>query len=94
MRELGMKGGYVDPMFCLAGTAAAKGDLARGARLAAAAELHHSLFGADDIADEARYRAVVESAKAACDPETWERESAVGMAMTLDEAAEYALSPA
>ena len=47
-----------------------------------------------DPADEARYRAVIESAKAACDPETWERASAEGRAMSLDEAAEYALSPA
>jgi predicted ATPase/class 3 adenylate cyclase len=94
MRELGMKGGYVDAMFCLAGAAAARGDLARGARLAAAAELCYSLFGSIDIADEARYRAVVESARAACDPEAWERESAVGRAMGLDEAVEYALSPA
>jgi tetratricopeptide (TPR) repeat protein len=85
MRELGMKGGYVDAMFCLAGTAAARGDLARGARLAAAAELCYSLFGSIDIADEARYGAVVESAKAACD-RSLGGESGVGRAMNLDEA--------
>jgi tetratricopeptide (TPR) repeat protein len=88
------EGGYVDAMFCLAGTAAATGDLARGARLAAAAELHHSLMGPDDTTDEARYRAVVESARAACDPEIWERASAEGRAMSLDEAVDYALSSA
>ena len=33
----------------------------------------------------------IESANAACDPETWERASAEGRAMSLDDAAEYAL---
>ena len=42
------------------------------------------------IRREALYRAVIESAKAACDPETWERASAEGRAMSLDEAAEHA----
>ena len=90
-RELGMKLQAVDPIFCLAGTAAAAGDVARGARLAAAAERHLSP-AADDADDEARYQAIIESANAACDPETWERASAEGRAMSLDEAAEYALS--
>ncbi len=90
-RELGMKLQALDPIFCLAGTAAAAGDVARGARLAALAECHLS-SAAHDVGDEALYRAVVESAQAACDPDTWERASAEGRAMSLDQAAEYALS--
>ena len=91
-RELGMKHDFHDPMFCLAGTAAATGDLARAARLAAAAELNYSLLGTRDADDEVRYQPVIESARAACDAGTWERASAEGRAMSLDEAAEYALS--
>jgi tetratricopeptide (TPR) repeat protein len=91
-RELGMKPEFVDPTFCLAGIAAATGDTARAARLAAAADLHYSLLGAADAIDSARYEAVIELAKSACDPETWERASAEGRAMIPDEAAEYALS--
>ncbi len=37
----------------------------------------------------AEHRGIV---RAACDPETWERASAEGRAMSLDEVAEYALS--
>ena len=91
-RELGMRQEFVDPMFCLAGAAAGKGDTARSARIAAAWELHDSLLGALDADDNARYLAVIERVKAACDPETWEQASAEGRAMSLDEAAEYALS--
>jgi predicted ATPase/class 3 adenylate cyclase len=91
-RELGMKPEFVDPIFCLSGAAAATGDTARAARLAAAADLHNSLLGAADADDSARYQAVIERVKAACDPETWERASAEDRAMSLDEAAEYALS--
>jgi predicted ATPase/class 3 adenylate cyclase len=89
-RELGMKVHVAAPIFCLAGAAAATGDPARAARLAAAAELHHSLLTSSPV--DANCQAVIESAKAACDPETWERASAEGRAMSLDEAAEQALS--
>jgi len=90
-RELGMTFQSLDPIFCLAGIAAAAGDLERGARLAAAAEGHLS-SAPYDAGDEARYQAVIENARAACDPEVWERASAEGRAMSLDEAAEHALS--
>jgi predicted ATPase/class 3 adenylate cyclase len=90
-RELGMKFQVVDPIFCLAGTATARGDIARGVRLAAAAERHVSL-PAQSADDEVRQRDIIESVKAACDPEVWERASAEGRALSLDEAAEYALS--
>jgi len=40
------------------------------------------------------YEEIVKSVKAASDPDTWNRASAEGRAMTLDEAAEYALSSA
>ena len=89
-RELGMPLHAVPPIFCLAGTAAAMGDPARAARLAAAAEFHHSLLTSQPL--DVDSQAVIESAKAACDPETWERASAEGRAMSLDEAAEHALS--
>jgi predicted ATPase/class 3 adenylate cyclase len=91
-RELGMKAEFVDPTFCLAGVAAATGDTARAARLAAAADLQYSLLGPAAAEDSARYLAVTERAKSACDPEIWERAFAEGRAMTPEEAAEYALS--
>jgi predicted ATPase len=90
-RELGMKRDYMDPMYCLAGTAAARRELARAARIAAAAEHYRPQFGANDEGDDVTYQAIVEGAKAACDPETWKRAWAEGQAMSLDEAAEYAL---
>ncbi len=93
-RELGMKGSMIISMFCLAGTAADAGDGARAARIAAAASRHDSLLGAADPTDEARFRAVIDSAQSACDPQTWKRASAEGRAMSLDEAAAYALSTA
>ena len=49
---------------------------------------------APDEADNPDYQEIIESVKAACDPETWERASAEGRAMSLDEAADYALSSA
>ena len=89
--ELGMRSPAVDQIFCLAGTAAAAGDVARGARLAGAAERHRSPSEHD--ADEAaRYQAVIESIRAASDPDIWQRASAEGRGMSLDDAAEYALS--
>ena len=72
-RDLGKKPEFHDPMFCLAGTAAAREDMARAARLAAAAELQYSLLGTPDADDDVRYQAIIEGAKAACDAETWER---------------------
>jgi predicted ATPase len=92
-RELGMKHGVVEEISCLAGIAAATGGTARAARLAAVVELQHSLAPGDGVFAELwACRAEIEDAKAACDPETWERAWAEGHAMSLDEAAEYALA--
>jgi predicted ATPase/class 3 adenylate cyclase len=93
-RELGMKTLMVLEIWCLAGTAAARGDSTRAARLAAVEERHQSLLGPEEAAAGELHRADIEGAKAACDPETWERAWAAGQAMSLDEAATYALSSA
>jgi predicted ATPase len=92
-QELGMKLPAVEEIFCLAGIATATGDTARAVRLAAAAAFHLSLLAPHE-ADNPDYQEIIESVKAACDPETWERASAEGRAMSLDEAADYALSSA
>ena len=91
-RELGMKPLVVAEILCLAGTAAARGDPTRAARLAAVAELHQSLLGPEEAVFAELHRADIERAKAACDPETWERAWSLGTAMSLGEAATYALS--
>jgi predicted ATPase len=92
-KELRLKGVMVEAILCLAGRAAATGRSVRAARLAGAAE-HHIETLEHNMDDDARYRAVIESAQSACDPETWERASAEGRAMSLDEAAAYAQSTA
>lgn len=90
-----MKYAIVDEISCLAGIAAASGEAARAAVLAAAAELHSSLVAkGPSLTDAGFHRSAIESAKAAADPEIWERSSAEGRAMSLDEAAEYAMSSA
>jgi tetratricopeptide (TPR) repeat protein len=92
-REIGMKYAIVDEILCLAGIAAARGDVARAAVLAAAAELHSSLVSkGPSLTDAGFHRSAIERAKAACDPETWERSWTTGQAMSVDEAAAYALS--
>ena len=80
-------------IFWLAGIAAATGDTARAMRLAAAAAFHLSLLAPHE-ADNPDFQEIIESVKAACDPETWEQASAEGRAMSLDEAGDYALSSA
>jgi len=92
-QELGMKLPAAIDILYLAGIATATGDPARAARLAAAAAFHLSLVAPHE-ADKPDYQEIIERAKAACDPETWERASAEGRAMSLDEAADYALSSA
>ena len=92
-QELGMKLPAVEGILCLAGIATATGDTARAVRLAAAGAVHLSLL-APDGAEDVDYQEIIESVKAGCDPETWERASAEGRAMSLDEAADYALSSA
>jgi predicted ATPase len=91
-QELGMKLPAVEDIFWLAGIATATGETTRAVRLAAAAAFHRSLLAPH--ADEPDYQEIIERVKAACDPETWERASAEGRAMTLDEAADYALASA
>ncbi len=94
-RELGQKLQMVGEISCLAGIAAATGDTMRTARLAAVAELHYSRLALElALADAGYHRADIERARTACSPETWERASAEGLAMSLDEAADYALSSA
>src|SRR5438093_4788702 len=92
-QELGMKLPAVGEIFCLAGIATATGDTARAVRLVAAAAFHLSLLAPHE-ADDPYYQEIIETVKAACDPETWERAAAEGRAMSLDEAADYALSSA
>jgi predicted ATPase len=92
-QELGMKLPAVEAILGLAGIATATGDMARATRLAAAGAVHLSLL-APDGAEFVDYQEVIERVKAGCDPETWERASAEGRAMTLDEVADYALSSA
>jgi predicted ATPase len=92
-QELGMKLLAAIDILYLAGIATATGDTARAVRLAAAAAFHLSLVAPTEV-DNPDYREIIESVKAACDPETWERASAAGRAMSLDEAADYALSSA
>ena len=92
-QELGMKVPAADVIFWLAGIAAAMGDTARAVRLAAAAAFHLSLLAPHE-ADNPDYQKIIKSVKASCDPETWERASAEGRAMTLDEVTDYALSSA
>jgi ATP/maltotriose-dependent transcriptional regulator MalT len=93
-RELGMKTLVVEEICCLAGAAAARGDPARAARLAAVAEFHQSLLGPEETDFADLPRADIEGAKAACDPETWEQAWSAGTAMSLEDAATYALSSA
>ncbi len=92
-QELGMKVRAAELIFRLAGIAMATGDAARAARLVAAAAFHLSLLAPNEAGDP-DHREIVESVKACCDPETWDRASAEGRAMSLDEAADYALSSA
>ena len=67
-KEIGDKRAMMEAIFCLAGIAAATGDPARAARLAAAAELHHSRLTPEGITLDDEVRASIESAKAACRP--------------------------
>ncbi len=86
-KELGMRSPVVEAILALAGIAAATGDIGRAARLAGAAEFHGSLF-----LEATFHENDIEGARASCEPETWEQASAEGRAMSLDEAADYALS--
>jgi predicted ATPase len=89
-KELGEKLAMVEAVFCLAGIAAATGDPVRAARLAAAAELHHSPLAPEGMTLEEEVRANVESAKAASDPGIWQRAWEAGSAMSLEAAVDEA----
>jgi predicted ATPase/class 3 adenylate cyclase len=91
-KELGSKLSMVEAIFCIAGIAATTGDAARTARLAAAADLYHSPLAPDGMALDDEIRANIERAKAASELETWQQAWAAGRAMSLDEAADHALS--
>jgi hypothetical protein len=94
-RELGMKLVIADVMFCLAGIAAATGDTIRAARIAAAAEFHTSHLAPEPtLASAGLHRKDIETAEASCDSEAWKQAWAAGRAMSLEEAADYALSSA
>jgi len=86
-KELGMRSPLVEAILALAGIAAATGNIGRAARLAGAAEFHGSLF-----LEPTFHENDIESAKASCEPETWKQALAEGRVMSLDEAADYALS--
>jgi tetratricopeptide (TPR) repeat protein len=88
--ELGSTLSMVEAIFCLAGIAAATGDPARAARLAAAAERHHPPLAAEFTVLDDEVRASIESAKAASDPGVWDQAWAAGESMSLDEAADHA----
>jgi tetratricopeptide (TPR) repeat protein len=90
-QELGMKPFVIEDIFYLAGIATATGDTARAIRLAAAAAFQLSLLP-PHRAGGPEYQEIIASVKAASDPDTWERASIEGSEMTLDEAADYALS--
>ena len=90
-QELGMKLPAVEAILGLAGIATATGETARALRLAAAGAVHLSLLAPDGV-DYVDYQEVIERVKAGCDAETWERASAEGGVMTVDEVADYALS--
>ena len=89
-REIGDKLATALAVFCLAGSAAATGDQARAARLAAAAELHHSRLAPEGMTLDDEVRASIETAKAASDPGIWKEAWAAGSAMSLDEATDEA----
>ena len=80
----------MEAIFCLAGIAAATGDPARAARLAAAAEFHHSRVTPGGIFLDDEVRASIEAAKAASDPGIWQEAWAAASAMSVDETADYA----
>jgi predicted ATPase len=88
--ELDSKLAIVETIFCLAGIAAATGDPARAARLAAAAQFHHPQLAPEAMALDAEVRASIERAKVATDPGIWQQAWEAGRAMSLDEAADDA----
>jgi predicted ATPase/class 3 adenylate cyclase len=91
-RELGMKLHMLDAILCLAAIAAAREDPVRAARLAAAAKHHLELVAPGSNRADELFQAKIEGARATCGPEAWARAWAEGQGMSLDEAAEYALS--
>ena len=92
-RELGNRFFALDALPGLAAAAAARGDLIRSARLAAAAEALMAGVGHQPSVGEAGlYRPYLDAARARCDHSAWEQASQEGASMTFDEAVDYALS--
>jgi len=89
-KEIGDKRAMAEAVFCLAGIAAATGDPARAARLAAAAELHYLRVAPEGMFLDGEVRASIETAKPASDARIWQEAWAAGSAMSLDEAADDA----
>jgi predicted ATPase/class 3 adenylate cyclase len=89
-KEIGDKRAMAEAVFCLAGIAAATGDPVRAARLAAAAELHHSRLTPEGILLDDEVRASIETARSTSDPGIWQEAWAAGSAMSLDEATDDA----
>ena len=89
-KEIGDKLAMVEAVFCLGGIAAATGDPARAARLAASAELHHPQLAPEGMTLDDEVRARIETAKAASDPGIWQEAWTTGSAMSLDAAADDA----
>jgi tetratricopeptide (TPR) repeat protein len=89
-KEIGDKRAMAEAVFCLAGIAAATGDPARAARLAAAGELHYSRLTPEGMFLDDEVRASIETARATSDPGIWQEAWAAGSAMSLDEATDDA----
>jgi tetratricopeptide (TPR) repeat protein len=89
-KEIGVKAAMAEAVFSLAGIAAATGDSARAARLAAAAELHDSRLTPEGMFLDDEVRASIETANATSDPGIWLQAWTAGSAMSLDEATDYA----
>lgn len=96
-RDLGMSQTSVMVLHGIAGALAARGEVAHGAWLEAAAQRHEGEL--DDrtghipsIADEGIHARYLAEARGSLDPERWDQAWAEGAAASLDEAIAYALS--
>jgi tetratricopeptide (TPR) repeat protein len=93
MLDVGYPGGIVDCFNLIGGFAADNGDPARAARVwGAAAALDEQMGRQTHPADAAGYNEAIAAARSACGAETFDRLWAEGKALTVEEAAEYALA--
>ena len=96
-RDLGMSQTSVMVLHGIAGALAARGEVARGAWLEAAAQRHERelddrLGHIPSIADEGIHARYLAEARGSLDPDGWDQAWAEGAAASLDEAIAYALS--